>query len=83
MVSGLGSSFSLSPQGALEDEWDQTVGWVPSWDKGTDALLSHVSQSLVLGSWRATWGRVCGCSHRGQESASQTKVTLKRRGGWL
>ena len=21
-----------------------------------DALLSHVSQSLVLGSWRATWG---------------------------
>ena len=49
MLSGLGSRFSLSPQGALKDEWDHTVGWLPFWDKGTDALLSHVSQSLVLG----------------------------------
>lgn len=56
MLSGLGSHFSLSPQGALKDEWDHTVGWLPFWDKGTDALLSHVSQSLVLGNWRATWG---------------------------
>lgn len=72
-VSRLGSRFSLSPQGLLEDEWDHTVRWIPSWDKGTDALLSHVSQSLVLGNWRATWGSGCGCGYRGRRAPLSQK----------
>lgn len=56
------------------------IEWVPSWDKGTDALLSHVSQSLVLGNWRATWGSGCGCGYRGRR-APLSQATLKRNGG--
>lgn len=57
MENGVWAGVELQPEptGVLEDEWDHTVGCVPSWDKGTDAMLSHVSQSLVLGSWKVTW----------------------------
>lgn len=52
-MSGLESSFSLSPEVSLEGKL-YTPWSVPSQNNRAAILHHHVSQSLALSCWRAT-----------------------------